>query len=286
MFLLKGQWWVLGLLLNQLTEKPAYILDLVFVGTKFFGWQSQADGNTIQDAVEGALKTFLREETKVQGSSRTDSGVHAESFIAVFKTTASYDEAKWLKSLSALLPNDISVRSVKSMPENFHPIRSAKAKAYRYRLWTSSISHPMVAPFVWQVFPDVNLIEIQKTLTQFIGRHDFTSFSAADSSAKTFERTILDIQIVQSGNLVDIWFLGEGFLKQMIRTLVGTAVEVGLDKRKSDEISNIFSAKDRTKAGQTAPAQGLSLIRVFYDKIPTLQTLAAEASQGFSLSVL
>ncbi len=262
-----------------------YVLDIMFVGTSFHGWQSQTDGNTIQNKIEKALTTFLRHDVRVNGASRTDSGVHAESFTATFATPQKFDEYTWIQSLSALLPPEIAVGGISKAPQDFHPIKSAKAKAYRYRVWMKNVRHPMLAPFVWQVSPQLDVDLLRQAITQFEGTHDFTSFCASNSNAKTHTRKIFEIKVLRHADLLDIWVIGEGFLKQMVRNLAGTAVEVGLGKRSPDEISGILEAKDRTKAGQTAPAQGLSLVKVFYDQIPTVESLATQASQGFTLSL-
>ena len=271
--------------MNQSIKIPTYILDIAFVGTTFYGWQSQTGGNTVQNKLEKALSTFLKSDIKVMGASRTDSGVHADSFTAIFSTSEKFDRFIWGQSLAALLPEDISVRNISIAPEGFHPITSSNAKAYRYRLWMDHVRHPMLAPYVWRVSPHLDVERLADALKNFVGRHDFTSFCASNSTAKTHERTVLEIKVIQHGSLIDIWVVGEGFLKQMVRNLVGTAVEIALGKYEADEISGIFAAKDRTKAGQTAPALGLSLVKVFYDQIPTVETLVAQASQGYTLSL-
>jgi tRNA pseudouridine38-40 synthase len=260
-------------------------MNLTFVGKAYHGWQSQLDNSAIQDFMEKALQTMLRHPVKVIGASRTDSGVHAENFPCTFRTSVPFDQIQWMRSLAALVPKDISVRSITKAPKDFHPIRNSIGKVYRYRLWRSSVRHPFIDPFVWQIPVGTDCSSMAEVASQFVGTHDFTSFCASGSSAKTFTRTINEVVVRDSGALIDLWFSGEGFLKQMVRTMAGTIVAKAQGTITAS-IEDILTAADRTQAGPTAPAQGLSLVKVFFDKRQPLETLIQEASQGFSLSVL
>lgn len=251
-------------------SKKKYLLSLSYKGKNFNGFQSQADGNAVQDHLERNLSIFLREEIKVQGASRTDSGVHAFGQKACFKAKELSDPKKLLAGLNALLPRDIGVNFIQEVPENFHPIREAKAKIYRYTLWLGRCYNPFVFPYVWSVPQSVDIKTLEKAIRSFEGTHDFSSFCNTDTSVKTKVRTILETKVVIRRNSVDLWFLGEGFLKQMIRIIVGTLVDFSLRKNLETSIDKVLEEKNRKKAGQTAPPQGLSLLEVFYDEPPSL----------------
>jgi tRNA pseudouridine38-40 synthase len=249
-----------------------YRIELKYIGREFDGWQTQPSKNSVQDHVEKALKTVLREDVRVVGSSRTDAGVHAEHQVAMFSCEQAVEIKSLFRSLNALVPPTIGVSHIEKAEENFHPILSAKAKLYCYRVWLGVRSDPFLAPFVW-IYPygQIDLKKMSAQAKAFIGLHDFTSFCAADSGAKTRHRKILDIAIEQDGPLYTFWILGEGFLKQMVRAMVGTLMEIGFGKRETD-IAQILDKKDRASAGQSAPAAGLTLMKVFYDDPPTLAT--------------
>lgn len=245
-----------------------YRLDLQYIGTPFLGWQTQPQGGSIQDHLEGALTTILRHKVRVTGAGRTDTGVHAEHQVATFTTSVPYAERAWIKSLHGLLPREIGISSLKPVDAAFHPILSAQGKAYRYRVWSGITRNPWLDSCSWQVVPSLDLAAMKAAAQALVGTHDFTSFCAVDSSAKTRERTVLRVAIESYGPLLEFWVVGRGFLKQMVRTMVGTLVDVGLGKYQVADIEAILEARDRRTAGRTAPAQGLTLVRVFYEDDP------------------
>ena len=267
------------------SEEQLYRLDLRYIGTPFQGWQSQTNGSGIQDHVERALATILRHPTRVVGASRTDSGVHAEHQVATFRTPIAFDEIRWLKSLNGILPPEIGVTAVQPVVAAFHPIYSARGKAYRYRLWQGATRHPMLTPYVWTLHRDLDREAMRRAAASLVGTHDFTSFCALDSSAKTRVRQVLEISISDHGPLVDIWVVGKGFLKQMIRIMVGTLVEIGMGKRAPEDMANIILAQNRDAAGITAPANGLTLIEIFYGDVLTSAALKDRMGHSFNLNV-
>ena len=266
-------------------DVPAYRLDLQYLGTPFLGWQSQPQGSAVQDYLEKALSTMLRHPVRVTGAARTDTGVHAEQQVAVFRTTVAYDERKWLKSLQGLLPAAVGVASIRAVANEFHPILSAQGKVYRYRLWLGVTRNPLIAPFAWQIVAGLDVSSVARAARDFVGSHDFTSFCAVDSTAKTRQREIYEVVVSQQGPLVDIWVSGGGFLKQMVRTMVGTLVDVGLGKRSPESIPEVLAAKDRQAAGMTAPALGLSLVQIFYAGRLSVAELRAQLSAGFCVKL-
>lgn len=266
-------------------ETPIYRLDLCYHGTYYQGWQSQPAETGVQDRVEQALSTVLRHPVRVIASSRTDAGVHAEQQVAIFKTHVPVEPVKLSRSLNSLLPKDIGVTRVQAVTADFHPILGSLGKAYRYRLWNGEAKNPFIAPFVWKIHPRIDIATVKRLAPEFVGTHDFTSFCATDSSAKTRERTIFEIRVEERGSLVDIWITGNGFLKQMVRAIVGTLIEFADGKHQDTSVAAMLAARDRTAGGSTAPAQGLCLVHVFYDRVMTCEELIRESSQGFSLGV-
>ncbi|MFK7873945.1 MAG: tRNA pseudouridine(38-40) synthase TruA [Oligoflexales bacterium] len=259
-------------------------LDLSYIGHHYSGWQSQSDGNAIQDHMQKALKILLREDVKVQGASRTDTGVHAQQQVAVFHTHKDVDPYRMLPSLNALLPDGVAVRSIRETEIDFHPAFRAKAKVYRYRLWKGRCHEAFYQPWVWSMPFEVDVEGLKKEAQHCVGRYDFTSFCNRDSTAKTRTRTVLDIHIEDCGPLVNVWVLGEGFLKQMVRILVGTLVDRCRGHLKT-EIPYILEQKDRRQAGVTAPACGLSLVELYYDDIATIADVIERQKQGLTMSV-
>jgi tRNA pseudouridine38-40 synthase len=265
--------------------EQTYRIDLKYVGGPFHGWQSQPSGSGVQDHVEKALATMLRHQVRVIGASRTDSGVHAEHQVGIFRTTEPFAERQWLKSLYGLLHDSIGVSSIQPVPAEFHPVYAARGKAYRYCIWVGATRNPQVAPYCWQLFQELDLDAIRAGAQALVGTHDFSSFCAADSSAKTRQRTILEIDVARRGPLVDLWVVGHGFLKQMVRIIVGTLVDAGLGRLPADGVAKVLAARDRTQAGRTAPAQGLSLVEIFYDQVPAVAQLKARCSADFCLRI-
>lgn len=243
-----------------------YRLDLAYRGTAYDGWQSQPSGRTIQDQLENVLAKITRHQVRVVGASRTDTGVHAEHQLAVFDSPQELNTRKLMKSLNALLADDIKVWACREVPGQFHPIRDCSSKLYRYRIWLGAGTSPFVQDYVWGLGEDLEISRLLGAITEFRGTHDFASFCASDSSAKTTVRTIYDIWLVDSSPLIEIYVHGNGFLKQMVRSIVGTLVEVARGRREIQDISAIMIRKDRRAAGMTAPAKGLSLVQIFYQE--------------------
>jgi tRNA pseudouridine38-40 synthase len=266
-------------------ESTTYRLDIAYRGTAYNGFQSQPDGRAVQDQIEKALQTCLRQTVRVRGASRTDSGVHAEGQVAIFKSATALDIQQCIYSLNAIMPKDISVRDMSVVSPTFDPINSAQGKAYRYHLWLAKSQHPFFRDYVWSVRGHLD-VELIRGVTQLlVGRHNFTSFCNKDSDAKEKVRTIYEIVMEERGPLLSFWFVGDGFLKQMIRIIIGTYVDVGLGRIHPRDIVPILQAQDRRLAGQTAPASGLSLVEIFYGQIPSVAELIDKAGGGYCVRV-
>ncbi len=260
---------------------PLYRLDVAYVGTKFPGFQCQSGGTAIQDNIESALSVFFREKMKVAGASRTDRGVHAEGQVVTFRSRHPFDRHTWLRAFNALTDEDIGIRRIDRVPEGFHPTYGATGKAYRYRIWQGNCFSPFMTPFVWEVMPTIDVNKLVAAAQVLVGKHDFSSFCNTDTNVKTKTREILEVFVDQRGPLIDLWIVGDGFLKQMVRIIAGTLVEIATGKREGDSLGAILQAKDRAASGRTAPAKGLTLVEVFYEDIPAIAALIDKANRGF-----
>lgn len=245
-----------------------YKLTIAYDGTAYSGWQIQPHAHSIQERIRKAIGIILREDVKLIGAGRTDAGVHACGQIAHFKFHKEIPLKRFLASLNGLLPHDIRVLCIESVPIDFHAQYSAKGKIYHYHLWLDPILLPTKRFYTHHVTGEFNLSLLEEGANQFVGQKDFTSFanSAAEGSASRGAiRHLKRLQIVPQEGGVRLEFEGDGFLYKMVRNIVGTLLEVASTRRPVDQIPEIFAQKDRKKAGKTAPAQGLFLMRVIYD---------------------
>ena len=233
-------------------------------GTDLCGWQRQDNGPTVQQHLEEALAKLLTHETSVLGASRTDSGVHARGQVASFRTERTIPLVGIRRGLNSMLPDAIAIRDATEVPDDFHPRFSATGKHYRYTILARRDRSPQWRHRAWH-HPDPlalpAMVEASRALT---GEHDFSAFRAAGCSAKTTVRRIESIAVTRREDFVDIDVRGNAFLRNMVRILVGTLVEVGTGERTIVEVPEIIASRDRKRAGQTAPAQGLELVEVHY----------------------
>lgn len=241
-----------------------YRLTLAYEGTRYRGWQRQ--GNTsgsIEEKVGSTLSRILGEEIELHGSGRTDAGVHARAQVASFKTGSMLTAGEILAALRQYLPEDIGALSLEEAEPRFHARLNAGEKTYVYRIWNSETPCVFERRWVW-VLPDrLNTAEMERAAEALCGRHDFSSFRTG-KSGKSAIRTVTAIGIERHGEELWLRFTGDGFLYNMVRILTGTLVEVGQGKRSADSMSNVLEKKNRTAAGITAPAQGLTLWEVQY----------------------
>ena len=239
-------------------------LVIEYDGTKYQGWQSQKNGLTIQDILETALSQIINKKIRLTGSGRTDSGVHALGQVANFKTESTLELNALLKGTNSLLPPDILVKSVEVVPEDFHSRFSAKSRIYEYRIWNASQPSVFHRGYSWWVQEKLHVKAMQKAGLHLIGRHDFSSFQGADHEKVSPEREVMEIGFRQEKPALIFFIQANAFLRHMVRNIIGTLVEVGEKKMSQEEFVKIFEARDRTKAGKTAPAQGLFLRQVCY----------------------
>jgi tRNA pseudouridine38-40 synthase len=253
-----------------------YRVDLAYKGAQFNGWQTQPDGSGIQDHIEKVLEVILKEPIRLSATSRTDSGVHAEQQVAVFKCAHVVDEPKVLLGLKSLLPQAIAVRSIKKCAPEFYPAFDSKAKTYIYRIWNQTVIHPFWHPYVWSHAQHLDEKIMAEGAKIFVGEHDFSSFCVAGSNAKTRVREIYGISVRRVGPMIEVAIVGAGFLKQMVRSIVGTLVDAAMGRYTIHELEQILQAKDRSKAGKTAPASGLTLHAIYFDHVPTIKELVQQ----------
>jgi tRNA pseudouridine38-40 synthase len=270
---------------HDLAPLILYRLDMSYFGAAYHGFQSQPSGKTIQDHLEAALATFCRHPIRVTASSRTDTGVHAEHQVVTFKAAAGMNLYRMVKALNALLPSDIRIASASCPHPDFHPILHCSGKVYRYRIWRRAGESPFITPLAWSMTADLDLDAMRAASHYLIGLHDFSSFCAIDSSARSKVRRIREIMIRETGPLLEIWVLGDGFLKQMVRNIVGTLIAVGKGAMPASHIPHIIAARNRREAGITAPGSGLCLVRVFYGDDSPIGALLEQARNGYTVAM-
>lgn len=249
--------------------QPMRNLKLVisYDGRRYHGWQRQAAGvDTVQERVEHAAKRVLRHPLTVHGAGRTDAGVHAEGQVAnVHTTNLTVPLAGMRKAMNSRLPSDIVVRSITVVPNDFHASRSAVGKTYRYRICTSPQRPVQEAKSVWWYWRPIDVERMCSAAVRLIGTHDFRGFASSAEDRETTVRTIFRGDVSEQGGEIHIAVTGDGFLYNMVRNLVGTLVEIGRGHWSAERIDRILKTCDRRDAGPTAPPDGLSMLRVYYD---------------------
>jgi tRNA pseudouridine38-40 synthase len=233
-------------------------------GTDFCGWQRQDSGPTVQAELEAALHGMTGEHNVAHGAGRTDSGVHALGQVAHFDTARDIAERGFHLGLNSALPRSISVRAVDEVDAVFDARRSARGKLYRYSIWNDLVRSAYRDRYTWHVRRPLDEARMQAAARHLVGRHDFEAFRAADCERKTTERTLARVDVRREDRLITIEVEGDAFLKNMVRIISGTLVYVGDGRIAPDEIPRILEARDRTRAGITAAAKGLCLVRVDY----------------------
>ncbi len=239
-------------------------LIIEYDGTNYNGWQSQMNGTAIQDIVEGALFQLTGEKVKLTGSGRTDSGVHAYGQVANFFSTSSIPAEKFSFALNTILPKDIIIKKSLEVGSEFHARFSAKGKKYRYLIYNSTHPSALLRNRTFHVFYNLNIAAMKEASSHFIGTYNFEGFMAKGSQIKNTVRTIRETSLVKRDEIIQIEITGDGFLYNMVRIIVGTLIDVGIGRIKTQDISNIIRSCDRKLAGRTAPPQGLYLVEVYY----------------------
>lgn len=239
-------------------------ITIQYDGTNYHGWQIQPNGRTVQGELTRALSILDQRPVTVYGAGRTDAGVHAEGQIANFFLERDFDSRLLRDAINGNLDRDIRVLEAASVSDAFNARYSATQKIYRYRIWTGDVVSPFVYRYVHHYRSGLDLDEMRRAAASLIGAHDFTAFTVASSDAEDHVRTLACVEIAQQANEISIVVSGEGFLRYMVRTIAGTLIEVGRGKRTAASVATTLESLDRTNAGPSAPANGLTLVRVDY----------------------
>ena len=236
-----------------------------YEGTRYQGWQRQeSSDNTIQGKLEQLISRMCNESIEIQGSGRTDAGVHSMGQIMNFHTRCEMDVKEMQAYMNQYLPEDIAVVEIEEVPERFHSRLNARGKQYSYRIWNSSVPNVFWRRYAYTVEQALDVASMEIAATYLLGEHDFKSFTSAKKGKKSTVRNIESIKIHCDGDLLTFTFRGDGFLYHMIRILMGTLLEVGMGKRSPHSIPDIMAAKDREQAGTLVPGKGLVLEKVFF----------------------
>lgn len=260
---------------------PSFRLVLAYDGTEFVGWQRQAEGVSIQGLIEAAAAELDGAPVTVTGAGRTDAGVHAVGQVASFTLMRALSPAAVLGAMNARLPGAIRVLDVSEVPSEFSARFDARWKHYRYRIWNGPVIPPHERLYVWHVAGPLDLDAMREAAPVIVGHHDFAAFRAVGSDVRSTERTITLSTVEETapgwgapvavpGRLVTYDVRGDGFLRHMVRAIVGSLVEIGHGRRPPGWLADVLASRDRATAGPTAPAHGLFLVRVAYE-----DTLAA-----------
>lgn len=235
-----------------------------FDGTNYAGWQKQPKINTVQQTMEKAIADLTNEKIELIGSSRTDAGVHARGFTANFKTNSSIPSDRFREALNCRLPDDIVILKSNEVPIEFHSRYSSKGKKYSYTILNTYQRAAINRNYVYHIKNNLDINLMKEAAQYFIGNHDFSAFRSTGSSAKTTERIIYESEIIKQGQMIIYNVHGNGFLYNMVRTMVGTLINVGIKKNTPEDIEKIILSKDRSKAGQCVSGCGLCLEEVYY----------------------
>ncbi len=239
-------------------------LTVEYDGTNFAGWQTQKGRRTVQQALEEAIHKITDERVHVQGSGRTDAGVHAVGQTANFRSHSKLPAPRLLRGLNALLPDDVVVRRLREAPPRFNAQFDARWKTYRYTILNDRVPAVLDRFFCHQVPQRLDVRAMRTAARALVGRHDFDAFRSEGWREKNTVRTIRRLSLAKKGRYVHITVVGDGFLYNMVRAIAGTLIEIGRGKRPSQDMERILNSRDRKVAGFTAPAKGLCLISVKY----------------------
>ena len=241
-------------------------LIVAYDGTNYCGWQIQPNGETIESVLNRHLSALLGEDIVVTGASRTDSGVHSLGNVAIFDTNTRMPADKISFALNQRLPEDIVVQDSCEVEADWHPRYQKGRKTYEYRILNRTFRNPARRLDTHFYHHTLDVEAMRKAAKYLEGEHDFKSFCAVGAQVKTTTRTVYTCNVTKQDDIITIRITGNGFLYNMVRIIAGTLIKVGAGDVKPEEIPNILAARDRSKAGPTAPAKGLTMIGIEYEE--------------------
>lgn len=245
-----------------------YKITIQYDGTNYHGWQIQPNGRTIQGELTRVVSLLDHRHVTIHGAGRTDAGVHAEGQVASFFLEREFEPAKLRDAINGNLARDIRIVDVELMDDDFHARFSAKEKTYCYKIWTGEVMSPFEFRYALHHRDRLDVEAMQKGASLLLGTHDFSAFTVCDSQVESHIRALkrLDIEVESeaTGERILIYAAADGFLRYMVRTIAGTLIDVGRGFRAVEEIAEALASRNRAKAGVTAKAHGLTLLRVDY----------------------
>jgi len=247
-------------------------ITVAYDGTDFNGWQRQPEGTSIQALIEDALRELDGREVTVTGAGRTDAGVHALAQVAAFSLERAIEPDALVRAVNVRLPESIRVLMANPVEASFHPRFGAKTKRYRYRIWNADVLSPFERRYAWHIIDRLDVDAMHAAAQLLVGTHDFAAFCGTGSDAATTTRTVVSASlriaecvVRNDAALLEYDVCGEGFLRYMVRNIVGSLVDVGRGRFPASWLGEVLASCDRTKAGRTAPPHGLFLVGVNYE---------------------
>lgn len=241
-------------------------LIVAYDGTNYCGWQVQPNGVTIESVLNEHLSALLKEDIVVTGASRTDSGVHSLGNVAIFDTNTRMPAEKISFALNQKLPPDIVVQDSCEVPSDWHPRYQKGRKTYEYRILNKTFRNPTRRLDTYFYYHKLDVDAMQRAAAYLVGEHDFKSFCAVGAQVKTTTRILYDCRVIKDDDIITIRVTGNGFLYNMVRIIAGTLIKVGAGDIAPEEITTIIEKCDRSEAGPTAPAHGLTMIGIEYEE--------------------
>jgi tRNA pseudouridine38-40 synthase len=241
-----------------------YKITIQYDGTNYHGWQIQPNVRTIQGEITRALSLLDHRHVTVHGAGRTDAGVHAEGQVASFFLQREFEPRYLREAINGNLDRDIRALDVRLVDDSFNARFSAKLKTYRYQIWTGAVVSPFLYRYVYHNRGQLDVVEMSRAASALVGVHDFSAFTGTHTEIEDRVRTLTRLDIEQCEDRITLVAEADGFLRYMVRTIAGTLIEVGRGRRAASGMAEILQSRNRSNAGPTAPAAGLTLVRVGY----------------------
>lgn len=240
------------------------MLRVAYDGTAYSGWQLQPNAMTIEQRLNEALEDLFGVPMAVIGASRTDAGVHALGNAAVFDVDTRMPASKIAYALNTRLPEDIRVVNSSEVPPDFHPRHTESVKTYEYKIWNDAFPNPTVRLYSHFEYGEIDIERMAEAAEYLVGEHDFTSFCSAGTQVENKVRTVFSVDIKRDGSMITVRVTGNGFLYNMVRIIAGTLLKVGQGAMEPADVKKALDGRDRQLAGPTAPARGLTLVKISY----------------------